>query len=115
MVSFETVREIALSFEESEEAPHHEITSFVVKKKIFLTLNAAKQHITIRLTEVDQSIFCQYNPEIVFPVSSKWKKYGWTHINLLLVDEELLREVITLSYCLVAPKKFAAKYEVTVD
>jgi hypothetical protein len=115
MATLDTVREIALSFEAAEELPHFEITSFRVKKKIFVTMNAEMQHITIRLTEVDQSIYCQYNSEIVYPVPNKWGKLGWTHVNLPLVDAEMLRELIRLSYCIAAPRKLADKYMVDMD
>jgi predicted DNA-binding protein (MmcQ/YjbR family) len=111
MIPFQKVREICLAFEAAEEAPHFEITSFRVKKKIFLTLNFDRRHVTVRLSEMDQSIFCGYDANIIFPVPNKWGKSGWTHINLELVDEELLKEAIRLSYCLIAPKKLAAKYQ----
>jgi predicted DNA-binding protein (MmcQ/YjbR family) len=110
MVTFDKAREIALSFEEAEELPHFEITSFRVKKKIFMTMNTEKNHVTIRLSPVDQSIYCEYNAEIVYKVAGGWSKYGWTHIHLGLVEEELLKDAITLSYCLAAPKKLAARY-----
>lgn len=115
MVTLETAREIALAFENTEEAPHFEITSFRVKNKIFMTMNAGMQHVTIRLSKIDQSIYCEYNPEIVYAVPNAWGKHGWTHINLLKVEEELLRDAIRLSYCMVAPKKLAAKYQVDLE
>jgi predicted DNA-binding protein (MmcQ/YjbR family) len=111
MVTATTLREIALSFEATEEQPHFEITSFRVKKKIFVTLNLNLQHITIRLSAADQAMFCEYNPAVVYPVNSAWGKHGWTHVSLERVDEELLRALITLSYCQVAPKKLAEKYQ----
>lgn len=37
MVSIETFRKLALSFENAAEEPHFEKTSFRVKKKIFAT------------------------------------------------------------------------------
>ncbi len=110
MVTFESVRALALSFEDTEELPHFEITSFRVKKKIFVTMNSAKQHVTIRLSEVDQSIFCEYNPGVVYRVASAWAKYGWTHVDLQRVEEDLLKHLITLSFCEVAPKKLAERY-----
>jgi hypothetical protein len=115
MVSLETARDIALSFDATEELPHFEITSFRVKNKIFMTMNADKNHITIRLSPVDQSIFCEYDPRIVYRVPNAWGKYGWTHVNLELVEEELLRDAITLSYILTAPKKLAAKYQLETE
>ncbi len=111
MVTAEALREIALSFLGAEEGPHFEMASFRVKKKIFVTLNLERQHITLRLSAMDQSMFCEYHPAIVYPVSSAWGKHGWTHVNLELVSEELLKALITLSYCQVAPPKMAAQYQ----
>jgi len=39
LVSIETVRQLALSFPETEECPHFHLRAFKVKKKIFATLD----------------------------------------------------------------------------
>ena len=110
MASPEQVRDIALAFESSEEAPHFEIISYKVKGKIFLTVNANAGHVTIRLSPADQAMYAEYCPGVVYPVASAWGKHGWTHVALDKVDDELLEALITISYCIAAPKKLAAKY-----
>jgi len=52
-----------LSFDEVIEQPHFEKTSFRVNKKIFATLALEKNNATFKLSEIDQSIFCDFNPD----------------------------------------------------
>ena len=110
MVSLQTARQLALSFEGSEEQPHFEKPSFRVKKKIFLTLDEKKQIACIKLPEIEQDIFCKIDTTLIYPVPNKWGKQGWTLIALKLIKKDLFKEALTASYCHVAPKSLAEKY-----
>lgn len=111
MVSLEFVREFALSFEETDEHPHFEITSFRVKKKIFATMNKEHNRACLRFNEIDQNVFCSIDPKIIYPVPNKWGKYGWTLVDLKKVRKSLFKDALTRAYCTVAPKLLASKYE----
>lgn len=110
MITIETVKQLALSFEETEEHPHFENIAFRVKKKIFATLNAKEHRACVKLSEVDQSVFSEFDNTIIYPVPNKWGKQGWTLINLNKVSEEMLKDALTTAYCGVAPTKLADKY-----
>lgn len=110
MVLIQTVRDWALSFEETEEKPHFENTSFRVKKKIFATLNEKENRVTLKLSEIDQSVFSDPEKQVIFPVPNKWGKQGWTHVQLDLVHPDLFKDALTVAYCAVAPPKLADKY-----
>lgn len=107
----EEARSIALSFEEAIEQPHFEKTSFRVGKKIFATMDLAKNQVVVKLTEEDQDVFCSHDREIIFPVPGGWGNKGWTIIHLYKVHPDLFRDAITVSYCGVAPKKLAVLYK----
>jgi predicted DNA-binding protein (MmcQ/YjbR family) len=107
MVSLETVRKLALSFPEAEEQPHFEKTSFRVKKKIFTTLSRKDKRCVVKLSPVDQSVFADYNPNIIYPAKGAWGKQGWTIIELKKVRKDLFTDALTTAYCTVAPEKFA--------
>lgn len=111
MITAQTFRKLALTFEEVEELPHFDKTSFRVKKKIFATLNEKQQRATLKLSEKDQSIFSLYGDKrAVYPVPNKWGKQGWTQFLLNEMEEEFLNDALVAAYCEVAPKHLALKY-----
>ena len=107
MVSLDAVRKLSLAFPEAEEMPHFEKASFRVKKKIFATLDAKNKRCVVKLSAVDQSVFCKFDPTIIYPISNKWGKQGWTIIELKKVPKKLLVDAVTTSYCEVAPEKLS--------
>lgn len=105
MITLESFQELALSFEDATEQPHFERPSFRVNKKIFATLNSAKQTATVKLTEIDQSAFCAFDDSIIYPVKGSWGKQGWTTVELTKVRKETLMDLLTTAYNTVALKK----------
>ncbi len=107
MVSLDAVRKLALSFPEAEEMPHFEKALFRVKKKIFATLDVKNKRCVVKLSAVDQSVFCDYDKAIVYPIKGAWGKQGWTIIELRKVPKKLFQDILITSYCEVAPEKLA--------
>ncbi len=105
MVSIETFRKLALSFENAAEEPHFEKTSFRVKKKIFATYDKKKNHAVLKFNEIDQSVFCASSDMIFYPIPNKWGKQGWTIVELSKVRPEMFADALLLSYQSVASKK----------
>ncbi len=93
---------MALSFHEAEEMPHFEKTSFRVKKKIFATLDEKNKKAVVRLSMVDQSAFCAFDPTIIYPVPRGWGKQGWTVIDLTKVNKSTLKDALSTAYSTVA-------------
>lgn len=110
MIKPHFVRQFCLSFEETDEAPHMEVTSFRVKKKIFVTLNEKENRACVKFSPEDQDVFCRFDATVIYRVPNAWGKYGWTLVNLKKVKKEMLQDAITCAYISVAPKKLAAKY-----
>ena len=107
MVTIDTFRKIAFTFPEVKEQPHFELTSFRVKKKIFATYDEKNIRACIKLSEIDQDVFCISARATIYPVDNKWGKQGWTLIEMKNVDKKLFIEALTKAYCEVAPKKLA--------
>ena len=103
--------ELALSFAEAEEQPHFAKNSFRVRKKIFATLDLKKSIACFRFSIEDQSAFTVFNPEHIYPVPNKWGLQGWTFFHIENCEEEIIKDALTTSYCGVAPKKLAEKYQ----
>ena len=111
MISAKMARQLAMSFDEVTEEPHHDKTSFRVKK-IFATLNEKEKRMTVILSALDQNVFCSFDKTVIYPVPNAWGRYGWTHVNLVKVRKEMLKDILTVAYCTVAPKKLADKYKI---
>ncbi|MBX2971116.1 MAG: MmcQ/YjbR family DNA-binding protein [Cyclobacteriaceae bacterium] len=107
MVTLKTFRKLALSFPETTEEPHHEKTSFRVKKKIFATYDHVNNRACIKLSEVDQDVFTRTNKPSIYPVDNKWGKQGWTLVELKKVRSRVFSDALTTAYCEVAPQKLA--------
>lgn len=98
MVDITYLRQLALSFPDTVEMPHFEKTSFRVKKKIFVTLSPEKDVACLKLSPIDQSVFCAFDKAIIYPVPNKWGKQGWTFINLKKVRKTMLKDALTTAY-----------------
>ncbi len=110
MVKAETVRELAMAFEEATESLHFEKPSFRVRKKIFATIDLKLNRICIKLSAIDQSVFSAFDPSMIYPVPNSWGKQGWTFLELKTIKKAMLKDALTQAYCAVAPKTLAAKY-----
>ena len=98
MISIKTFKELALSHPGTSEKPHFEKTSFRVKNKIFATLTEETSLAVIKLSEVDQSVFCSIEKSTIYPVGNKWGKQGWTIIDLKKVRKDILTDALTTAY-----------------
>jgi len=105
MISVESFRKLALAFPEVTELAHFEKTSFRINNKIFSTLDITNNRAVVKLTPFDQSIFCEYNKEIIYPVKGTWGKQGWTAIELKKVKKNILSDLLNTSYNLVSVPK----------
>jgi len=104
-----TFTQLALSFPMAEEVPHFEKTSFRVNKKIFATLEVSTHKACVKLSPMDQGVFCAYDASAIYPVPNKWGQQGWTFIDLKTVHPDLCADALTTAYCTVAPPKLSAQ------
>ncbi|HVE60183.1 MAG TPA: MmcQ/YjbR family DNA-binding protein [Chitinophagaceae bacterium] len=98
MVDIKTFKELALSFPDTIEQPHFEKTSFRIKKKIFATLSIENNIACLKLSPIDQSVFCSIDKTIIYPVPNKWGQQGATLIDLKKVRKSILKDALTTAY-----------------
>ncbi len=110
MVSIEAVRQLALSFPETDEHPHFDRRAFRVKKKIFATLSEKDMTVSLKLTPVDQSVFCAFDTAVIYPVPGGWGRMGFTFVNLKKVKKAMFKDALTVAYCTAAPAKLALPF-----
>ena len=110
MVSMESARQAALSLPEVEEGSHFGQTDFRVKKKIFAVLHPGKDTVMVRLSPVDQSVFCSFDKQVIYPVPGGWGRRGATFINMKKVRKTMFMDALTTAWKTIAPPKLVAKY-----
>jgi predicted DNA-binding protein (MmcQ/YjbR family) len=104
MVTLDAFRELALSLPGTVELPHFEKTSFRINKKIYATLDSTKQQACLKLSPIDQSVFCLVDKTIIYPVPNKWGKQGWTFFELKKIKKSLLKDALKTAYTTVTGK-----------
>lgn len=106
MVTVEQARQFALSLPDVEEYDHVGRPAFRANRRTFVTLSVNSRSMNMVLSPVDQSVFCGFDANIVYPVPNKWgSHHGWTTFELDLVPEEMLQDGINTAYQLVMNKK----------
>lgn len=106
MVSIATFKQIALSFDGTEQHPHFDRTAFkVVGKRTFATLHEPTQTANIVLSVEDQAVYSAYEEGGVYPVPNKWGLKGWTTFELSQLPIELVSDALYTAYKAVVESK----------
>ena len=95
----------ALSLPEAAKEPHFHKISYRVKKKIFVTLDPGENFFVVKLTPMQQSLFCKWDESACHPTPDKWGLQGWTRVYFEKVETDFLKDIVKTSYSNVAPKK----------
>jgi predicted DNA-binding protein (MmcQ/YjbR family) len=99
MVDIEIFKQIALSFEGTEQNPHFDRTAFkVIGKRIFATLHEKSKTANIVFSKADQAMYCSFDNQSVYPVANKWGEQGWTTFELEKVAVELVSDALLTAY-----------------
>jgi hypothetical protein len=99
MVNVKTFKEIALSFQGTEEKPHFDRTAFkVVDRRIFATLHEESATANIKFSKNDQSVYCSFDETAVYAVPNKFGLQGWTTFELKKVPVELVSDALLTAY-----------------
>ena len=110
MITLSETRKLALALPEVEEKSHFEQPDFRVKGKIFAVLHPGKMEVMVKLSVIDQSVFCCIDKAIIYPVPGGWGRRGATLINLKLVKKSILKDALITAWKTTAPAKMVAQY-----
>ena len=98
MIKAEWVRNLCLSLDDVSEHPHFVKKAYKIKNKIFATIDFDRLSISLKLSEIDQSVFCDFNPEKIYPANGAWGKQGWTIFEFSELKPEMIEDALRLSY-----------------
>lgn len=106
-VSAAGVRKLALALPEATEQPHHDMTSFRVRGKIFATMPPEGGRLHVFLSEGDIASYCAEFPSAV---EELWwgKTLSGCRVVLRNADRALVRELLAESWRRRAPKTLLA-------
>src|SRR6476659_1249777 len=110
MVTPDEAASFALALPEATEQPHFDKRSFRVGKKIFANLQSDHSRFVLKLSSVDQSVFCDFPDGAFRAVPGGWGKQGWTIVDLQKVRADMLLDALRLAWKGVAPKRLAAGF-----
>jgi hypothetical protein len=99
----------ALSLEDASAYPHFNKTAFKAFKKTFATIDEAAMKVSLKLTEADQSVYCQLKPPIAASATGAWGKQGWTVFDLKKTPPDIVRETLRQAHTNVQPAKKTVK------
>lgn len=106
-ISAARVRSLALAFPEATEEPHHDMTSFRVRGKVFATMPPEGRLLHMFLSEDDVA---SYRAEFPSAVEELWwgRKLRGCRVVLRHADRALVRELLAESWRRKAPKGLLA-------
>ena len=103
MLNRDDVRRAALSMPEAYEAPHFDIPSFRVNKKIFCTVHADQPRIMLKLDPEDQHNLA--DGDVIQAVPGYWGRNGSTFVRYETLGPDRLAQLMCLAWANVAPKR----------
>jgi hypothetical protein len=106
-VSAAGVRKLALALPEATEQPHHDMTSFRIRGKIFATMPPEGGRLHVFLTDDAVASYCAEFPGAV---EELWwgKKLSGCRVLLPQAERALVRELLAESWRRKAPKSLLA-------
>jgi hypothetical protein len=110
VITISEARKLALALPEVEEKSHFNQPDFRVKGKIFAVLHAKRNEVMVKLSLIDQSVFCAIDKNVIYPVPGGWGRKGATLINLKKVKRSIFLDALITAWKTTAPVKLVAKY-----
>jgi hypothetical protein len=109
MIGIEIVRKYALSLPGVEKKSHFGMPSFRIRNRIFATLWIKESRVMLKLSPVDQSVFCSYDSALFFPVPGGWGTKGATFADMKKIRKSMFKDALTLAYNEASKKKQSKK------
>jgi len=99
MITKSEFRDLAFSFDNTEQVPHFDRIGFkVIGRRMFATYLEKDNTANIFLTPTEQRLFCKMDKTNIYPVPNKWGEKGATTFNLDKVDRDFVREALMSAY-----------------
>ena len=110
MSDLDQARRFALSLPEATEQPHHDMSSFRVRGKIFVTVPPDEEHLHVFVDEPEIAASVAEDPAAFEPL--RWgQQVRGVRVNLAVAPADRVQELIEESWRRKAPKRLLADYD----
>ena len=109
-MTLEAARTFAFSLPETTEAPHHQMSSFRVRGKIYATVPPDGDHVHIFVDELQTKAMVAENPA-AFEELWWGKKLSGIRVTLSKADEASVFELLEESWLMRAPADVLTKFD----
>jgi hypothetical protein len=101
------VRRLALSLPETTEEPHHHLSSFRVRGKIFATVAPDGSFMNVFVDDAQRDMMATVDPEAY--ESLTWGKIAYLHVHVAAAKARDVRTLLRAAWERKAPKKLVAQ------
>lgn len=92
-VTFETVRDIALSLPDVEESTSYGTPALKARGKLFARLHQDGRHLVLKCELLEREMLLQAAPD-VFSITDHYQDYPWILVDLSTVSRQALPDMI---------------------
>jgi hypothetical protein len=110
MVTFDTVRTLALALPEAEEGPSYGTPGFRVRGKLFARLREDGELLVVRIGRGEREALIAEEP-LVFLVTPHYENSPFILVRLATVAPDHLQELLIEAWRLAAPKRLVPAYD----
>ena len=89
---------MALAFPDVIELPHFDRASFRINNRIFATLVEKNKTVVLMFSPLEQSVFCAFDKNIIYPVPGGWGRQGSTIFELSRIKKTMLKDALQVAY-----------------
>ena len=108
-VTYDTVRQIALTLPGVEESTSYGTPACKVGGKLFARLHQDGESLVVKVEFAEREILIESDPEI-FYITDHYLNYPWILVRLANVRQDQLSELLKQAWLLAAPRRLTANF-----
>ncbi len=98
MVNQDQAAYIIMKLQQVREGRRRHIRTFRKSGRVFATINELENRSCLRLSMIDQDVFCSLFPDAIYKVPNKNGSYGWTLFIFPNIPKSLFADAVKCAY-----------------
>ena len=98
MVNQDQAAYIIMKLQQVREGRRRHIRTFRKSGRVFATINELENRSCLRLSMIDQDVFCSLHPNNIYKVPNKNGAYGWTLFIFPSIPKRLYEDAVQCAY-----------------